>query len=98
MNERDRLTQLRTLRARIERLPQSAERDRMLGEIRRRTVDVECSTPATPEPRPPTEPALAPATGMLRPAAEAEVAPRRAPATPTLRPAADAKVAPATRA
>src|SRR3954467_3069691 len=48
MNERDRLTQLRALRARIERLPESAERDRMLAEIGRRTVDVECSTPATP--------------------------------------------------
>src|SRR4051794_22504105 len=101
MNERDRLTQLRALRARIERLPESAERDRMLAEIGRRTVDVECNTPATPV-RPPavlqTEvaPLRAPAAPTRPAVVKAELAPRRATATPT-RPAVVApRRAPAT--
>jgi hypothetical protein len=41
MNDRDRLEQLRGLLARLERMPASAERDWMLGEVRARAVDVE---------------------------------------------------------
>ena len=41
MNDRDRLEQLRVLRARLERMPASAGRDWMLGEVRARAVDVE---------------------------------------------------------
>src|SRR3954468_7803284 len=41
MNDRDRLEQLRELLVRLERMPVSAERDWMLGEVRARAVDVE---------------------------------------------------------
>jgi hypothetical protein len=41
MNDRDRLEQLRALLVRLERMPASAERDWMLGEVRARAVDVE---------------------------------------------------------
>src|SRR4051812_35004309 len=41
MKDRDRLEQLRALLARLERMPASAERDWMLGEVRARAVDVE---------------------------------------------------------
>jgi hypothetical protein len=41
MNDRDRLEQLRALLLRLERMPVSAERDWMLGEVRARAVDVE---------------------------------------------------------
>jgi hypothetical protein len=41
MNERDRLEQLRALLVRLERMPVSAERDWVLGEVRARAVDVE---------------------------------------------------------
>jgi len=41
MHNRDRLRQIRVLSERLERLPASPERDWMLGEVRRRAVDVE---------------------------------------------------------
>jgi hypothetical protein len=41
MNDRERLEQLRALVVRLERMPASAERDWVLGEIRARAVDVE---------------------------------------------------------
>jgi hypothetical protein len=41
MNDRGRLEQLRALLVRLERMPISAERDWMLGEVRARAVDVE---------------------------------------------------------
>src|SRR3954451_9717403 len=41
MKDRDRLEQLRALLARLERMPASAEREWMLGEVRARAVDVE---------------------------------------------------------
>src|SRR3954453_7083076 len=41
MNDRDRLEQLRALLVRLERMPESAERDWMLAEVRGRAVDVE---------------------------------------------------------
>jgi hypothetical protein len=41
MNDRERLEQLRAMLVRLERMPASAERDWMLGEIRVRAVDVE---------------------------------------------------------
>src|SRR3954451_23805386 len=41
MNDRDRLEQLRALLVRLKRMPASAERDWMLGEVRARAVDVE---------------------------------------------------------
>jgi hypothetical protein len=48
MNHRDRLQQLRGLLDRLERMPQSADRDWMLAEVRRRAVDVESGIPLTP--------------------------------------------------
>src|SRR5689334_7079366 len=41
MNDRDRLEQLRALLVRLERMPASAARDRILSEVRARAVDVE---------------------------------------------------------
>ena len=41
MNDRDRLEQLRALLLRLERMPVSAGRDRILREVRERAVDVE---------------------------------------------------------
>jgi hypothetical protein len=41
MNDGSRLERLHLLRARLERLPASAHRDRMLDEVRARAVDVE---------------------------------------------------------
>jgi hypothetical protein len=55
MNDRDRLKQLRTLRDQLNRLPPSAERDRMLKEVGSRAVDVENS-----ERKSPTQPPLTP--------------------------------------
>ena len=48
MHDRDRLRQIRVIRERLERLPASAERDWMLGEVRRRAVDVESGSRAVP--------------------------------------------------
>jgi hypothetical protein len=46
-NDRDRLEQLRVLRARLEKMPPTAHRDWMLSEVRARAVDVETGvTPA----------------------------------------------------
>ena len=48
MNDRDRLEQLRALLVRLERMPASAGRDRILREVRARAVDVETGVrPAT---------------------------------------------------
>jgi hypothetical protein len=56
MNDRDRLEQLRGLLDRLERMPASADRDWMLGEVRARTVDVESgATPAAVRARPQDE-------------------------------------------
>jgi hypothetical protein len=52
MNDRDRLEQLRTMLARLERMPASADRDWLLGEVRARTVDVDTGVPPAPM-RPP---------------------------------------------
>jgi hypothetical protein len=41
MNDRGRLEQLRALLVRLERMPASAEREWMIGEVRARAVDVE---------------------------------------------------------
>lgn len=63
MHDRDRLRQIRVLGERLERLPASVERDWMLGEVRRRAVDIESGTRAMPlrplvtEPEPFAEPA-----------------------------------------
>src|SRR3954447_24611774 len=52
MNDRDRLEQLRALLVRLERMPVSAERDWMIGEVRARAVDVETGVkPAAPPAR-----------------------------------------------
>src|SRR5690349_5799547 len=48
MNDRDRLRQLRALRDRLTGLPPSADRDRMLREVGRRSVDLESSEPEMP--------------------------------------------------
>lgn len=53
MNDRDRLEQLHVLLVRLERMPVSAERDWMLGEVRARAVDVETGVkPAAMRARP----------------------------------------------
>src|SRR3954470_614615 len=76
MNDRDRLEQLRGLLDRLERMPASADRDWMLGEVRARAVDVETGV------RPAAVRALA------REDADAEVAPAEvAPAQPIAAPA-----------
>src|SRR5215218_10103554 len=49
-----RLKRLRELRDRLERMPASAERDRMLQEVRARVVDVD--TGVTPRPMLPADP------------------------------------------
>jgi hypothetical protein len=86
MNDRDRLNQLRTLRDQLNRLPPSAERDRMLREVGSRAVDLESSEPkastrpltATPAEEPPTRddaPAHPPrrtSTATRRPGARGE--------------------------
>ena len=48
MNDRERLTQLRALRNRLEGLPASPERDHMLREVRSRAVDIESGLKAAP--------------------------------------------------
>jgi hypothetical protein len=48
MNDRDRLTQLRVLRSRLEGMPASPERDHMLREVRSRAVDIESGLKAAP--------------------------------------------------
>ncbi len=44
MSGSDRIAELRILAARIARLPQSEERDRVLGEVRARLVDLDTGT------------------------------------------------------
>jgi hypothetical protein len=48
MNDRDRLHQIRALRERLERLPASPQRDRILRDVRSRAVDIESGMPAAP--------------------------------------------------
>ena len=48
MNDRARLEQIRALRDRLERLPASPRRDRILDDVRRRAVDVESNMPTAP--------------------------------------------------
>jgi hypothetical protein len=86
MNDRDRLKQLQALRDHLNRLPASAERDRMLREVGSRAVDLESSEPKatmlplTARPKDLAEPAAAaPATPSEAPVHQPERA-RRAPA------------------
>ena len=48
MNDRVRLDQIRALRDRLERLPASPQRDRILEDVRRRAVDIESDMPTAP--------------------------------------------------
>ena len=48
MNDRVRLEQVRALRDRLERLPASPQRDRVLEDVRRRAVDIESGMPTAP--------------------------------------------------
>jgi hypothetical protein len=94
MNDRDRLEQLRALLVRLERMPASAERDWMLGEVRARAVDVETGETSVAmrapagdgaEPEPPAAPPRRPRRRppSRRPAARAAWdAPRFRAATP----------------
>jgi hypothetical protein len=96
MNDRDRLKQLRTLRDHLNRLPPSAERDRMLREVGSRAVDLESSEPkshlrplsaepdvpvATVAPQPKPQPVI-PAAPVVQRAAPQEP-PRPARRTPS---------------
>ena len=85
MNDRDRLKKLRALREQLNRLPPSAERDRMLREVGSRAVDLESSEPrATCARCPPS-----PTRRRRRPAAPQRAAPRTtAPSPATRRPGA----------
>ena len=86
MNDRDRLNQLRTLRDHLNRLPPSAERDRMLREVGSRTVDLESSEPrATLRPLS-AEPDVVADVGAEVPAPRAR--PARRASTATRRPGA----------
>ena len=60
MSSEHRLRRLRELLARIEQLPASSERERMLGEVRARVVDVD--TGVTPRAMLPVDPVPTPAT------------------------------------
>jgi hypothetical protein len=48
MNDRVRLEQVRALRDRLQRLPASPQRDRVLEDVRRRVVDIESGMPTAP--------------------------------------------------
>jgi hypothetical protein len=96
MNDRDRLEQLRALLVRLERMPVSAERDWMIGEVRARAVDVETGEkPAAMRARSGdgAEPALpaAPTSARSRPTETVPPPkPHRAPRRPVTRGAWDA--------
>jgi hypothetical protein len=88
MNDDERrLARLRGLVVRLERLPESAQREWMLGEVRARMVDIDTGFPAQPLRRPrESEPAPAttraakrPAAKRSKPALDARVEPLEAP-------------------
>ena len=88
MNDDDRrLARLRGLVVRLERLPESAQREWMLGEVRARMVDIDTGFPPQPlrrireaEPAPAsTRPAKRPAAPRPKPALDAGVQPLEAP-------------------
>src|SRR5689334_10160460 len=78
MNHRDRLKQVRALRDRLERLPPSPERDRILADVRSRVVDLESGNRTAPmrpivdenvePPKPARAPAPKPSPPRVRPA------------------------------
>ena len=72
MSSEHRLQRLRELLARIEQLPASSERERMLGEVRARVVDVD--TGVTPRAMLPVDPVPTPATDPGPPTAPARKA------------------------
>ena len=82
-----RLARLRSLVVRLERLPESAQREWMLDEVRARMVDVDTGFPPQPlrrrreaEPAPATtRPAKRPAAPRPQPALDAGVEPLEAP-------------------
>jgi len=82
-----RLARLRGLVVRLERLPESAQREWMLGEVRARMVDIDTGFPPQPlrrlreaEPAPATtRPAKRPAAARPKPALDAGVQPLEAP-------------------
>jgi hypothetical protein len=88
MNDDERrLARLRGLVIRLERLPESAQREWMLGEVRARMVDIDTGFPPQPlrrpresEPAPATaRPAKRPAAKRPKPALDAPVEPLEAP-------------------
>jgi hypothetical protein len=78
----DRLQRLRDLVARLEKLPESAERDRVLAEVRARAVDID--TGETPRAMLPVDEAM-----PLPPVNPAPSAPRRREVTTPYRPRPD---------
>jgi hypothetical protein len=82
-----RLARLRGLVVRLERLPESAQREWMLGEVRARMVDIDTGYPPQPvrrlreaEPAPATtRPAKRPAAARPKPAPDAAEQPLEAP-------------------
>jgi hypothetical protein len=96
MADQDRLTQLRVLMDRLERMPASPDRDWMLAEVRSRAVDID--TGIAPRPLRPLESGVAPPPAVAKSAAPARApAPAPAPAKkPAGRPARPAtRTAPA---
>jgi len=91
-----RVQRLREMVGRIERLPASTDRDRLLSEVRSRAVDVD--TDVTPRAMlPMREPELIPETAGLSNLKTATSVIRRAPQPPTSRPKLTAPAAPASR-
>ena len=89
-----RVQRLREMVGRIERLPASTDRDRLLSEVRSRAVDVD--TDVTPRAMlPMREPELIPETAGLSNPERATSVTRRAPQPPTSRPKLTAPAAPA---
>jgi hypothetical protein len=82
MNDRDRLEQLRGLLDRLERMPASADRDRMLADVRARVVDVETGMPPTPMRALPLDELEAEIAADRVPRAEAATRAKTRPVTP----------------
>jgi hypothetical protein len=66
VNDRDRLKKIRALRDRLDRLPASPQRDRILRDLQRRAVDIEGGIQTTASRLPAPEPPNAIPTSRVR--------------------------------
>src|SRR4051812_36939027 len=92
MNDRDRLEQLRALRDRLDRLPASPQRDRILTDVRGRVVGIETGMRRTPGRPLPDAPPHPPNATLTRPSKLRSPAPVRDQPHATAKPAAAALV------